>query len=173
MEGRKRREATDLVTKQIEAQVNAEDWVDPTPGEPHYGSNQLIGAYNAGVDAGVKKAFKLIEDWAGKIRDENTSKAGEHTQHVLDFLRKLEFHPKKAILNATQFDDLRVLIFLPLEEYTSEAFSTVYETVGGLELEWEQPGYSIEFIFSDDSPEINEGLLRADGYILHHTSLRK
>jgi len=173
MEGRKRREDTDLVTKRIEAQVQGEDWVDPTPEEPHWSSNQLIGAYNAGVDAGAKKAFKSIEDWAKKIGEENVSRAGEHTQHVLNILREFNLEPQKAILNATQFDDLVVLIFLPLKDYTSEVFSTVYETVGRLELEWEQPGYSIEFIFSDDSPEINEGLLRADGYILHHTALRK
>lgn len=161
----------EMVEKSILPVVPIEDWVDPKPGESHWSANQLIVANEPGVNAGAGKAVVAHRVWAGSIGEKNIDKAGNHTRHILDFLHRKGMHPKSAILNTTQFNCLRVLILLPLEEYVGEVFKGVYSEVGKRELEWEESNYSIEFMFSSFDGNINEGLLRADGFILHHTSL--
>ncbi len=133
----------------------------------------MIGAYEAGLTEEVKKAMVVLEEWAAAIESENITKAGDHAQQVLDILHKRGMHPKSAIVNSTQFDNLRVLILLPLEEYVGEIFEGIYMEVKEREPAWEEPRYSIEFMFTSFGDNLDEGLLRADGYIVHHISLGK
>jgi hypothetical protein len=158
------------IATRIKAKVDPADWIFSGPGEDRYSSDQMVGAYRAGVTTGIESAFAAGQDWIRETRERNTVSAGSHTRHVLDFLISREMHPISALLNETNFDAPEVLIILPLEEYTGDCFDGTYSVIHELEEQWREPNYAIRFSFAFNR-DLDQNLLRADGFTKYHKYL--
>jgi len=164
---------TALINKHILPNVDILDWVGPKNGEDSYSPNQVIGAYRAGYTSGIESAFQAGQDWINQVREKNAELAGAHTRLLLEWLQERGFHPTRAILNQSIFDSPEVLIFLPVDEYVSDNFDGIYSLIREFEEKWSDSQYRLRYTITDEGPEVNDDLLAADGYILHHTFLQK
>lgn len=165
--------AIDFIETKIRPNVEAQDWVGPEGGDERYSPNQLIGAYRAGYTSGIEAAFQAGQNWINQVRTENANRAGQHTRQVLDWLLNEGFHPKRAILNQTEFDSPEVLIFFPVDELTSNQFDGLYSALRAFEEKVSDEQYRLRFTLTDDGPDVDGDVLAADGWLLYHTYFEK
>ncbi|MCZ7556485.1 MAG: hypothetical protein M5R41_08795 [Bacteroidia bacterium] len=167
--------ATDMIKSSIEPNADPQNWTGPEPGEDSYSSNQMIEAFKQGVDRGREQRFtEMLNDLIQMIKataEANAQQAAEDTWIVLRALEDRGCNPVRALLKELAFNEMRVLIFLPENEYVSAEFLETYKEVVCLEQGFQKPTYQIQFSFTADSEALDPDLLRVDGYIRSHTYL--
>jgi hypothetical protein len=166
---------SDVIKASIEPNADPQNWTGPEPGEDSYSSNQMIEAFKQGVDRGREQGFhEMLSDLIQKIKamaEANAQQAAEDTWVVLRALEERGCSPVRAVLKEQAFNEMRVLIFLPENEYVSDEFLETYKKIICLEQEFRKPTYQIQFSFTADSEELDFDLLRVDGYIRSHSYL--
>ena len=163
----------DAVEQYIRPLVDPADWTDPEPGDDRYGTNQMVGAFNAGRVFGMENAVADMQGWMNRTLVENVAKAAQHTHILLEWLNARDIHPVAARLKDERFNAPEVMFIIPVAEFVGSQFNGVYGYVGARENEWREPSYSITFSFCWNGPTLDMDLIEADGFDRRYRALER
>lgn len=154
-----------FVESHIRPNVDPSDWISPEAGDEHYSPNQMIGAFNAGEVSGLNK----WEAVAQQMLTTNDIRSAKLTSDIIGKMREAGLHPVSALLKAPEtFTDVDVLITIPIDEFNSARFLSIYEFVGEIEQSTSNAAFAICFHFAGRGDDFDENKVRADGYIYNH-----
>jgi hypothetical protein len=145
------------------------DWEGPKAGDPIFGPDQVIAAFEAGYAKGTSVVEKLVRE---KI-EQNIQKAGSDTGKLIERLQQAGLSPKSARLKIVGVEEYEVLVVLPEKDYVDEKFDDALSFIGELERATRQDDYCIMFTFCPESESFDESKVKSDGFTLFHKSLVK
>jgi|SRR6185295_15661672 len=162
-----------IVEDHIRPQVDVDDWVSAMPGEPTYSTNQVIGAFSAGVKTKVQRVLSVFEEQLKEHIEQSKQRAASLTHTVIEKLQSSGFHPVSAHLRVVEPDEFDVLVTVPKQEFFADAFMQFYEFTGEIENKETDENFVISFHFYGQSDNFNDAKMFSDGYVYLHKSLVK
>jgi hypothetical protein len=144
--------------------LEPQNWEFTAPKDKLFSSDHVIEAYLRGKKEGLEQAQKLILD---KLV-QNVNNSGKFANAIIAYLKEQSLHPSSVFLKINSWDDFKLLITLPEEEFISDVILPAYDFVSEFEDKVNEELYHLEVSMTDVNDSLDEKCLKSDGYVLKH-----
>jgi hypothetical protein len=144
--------------------LEPQSWELTSPKEKLFSSDHVIEAYLKGKQEGLEQAQKLM---LNKLV-QNINNSGSFTQQIISFLKENNLKPSSAFLKINSWDDFKILITLPEDDFVNEKILTAYDFISQFEDKVNEDLFHLEVSMTDVNDNFDEKCLKSDGFILKH-----
>ena len=153
------------VMNTIKEILEPQNWEFTSPKDKLFSSDHVIEAYLKGKKEGLEQAQKLILE---KLV-ENVNNSGNYTTEIHSHFNKKGFHPVSTFLKIISWDNFKLLITLPENEFISDKIIEIYDFISDYENRVNKELYHLEISLTDiNESTFDKNCLRSDGFVLKH-----
>jgi hypothetical protein len=123
--------------------------------------DEILKAYLQGVEKGLND----IQQTLLEKMSEYVSRLAADRDRIAESLTSNGFHPTKAFLRINQWNNFKLLILVPKEDFLKESFLSIYDLTYQIEEEYEGTNARLDIGFMNGAlTEEDEKRLASDGY---------